>query len=94
MGRWNAISDADYAAECGNPGLGNVIQREMKKIVCNACGQDSHVPHGWKGLNLCGLCSDRLADDERGPRKLTRQERQEGLADRGVDTWEEAKCER
>ena len=59
-------------------------------------------------LKYCGMC-DKIAeatedecpecgyDLERvGPhhRKMTRQERLEGLADRGVDTWEDYRGER
>ena len=61
------------------------------RIVCNECG------HSWRvspdADPQCAECNS-VDFDVVEPRKLTRQEQLEGLADRGIDTWEEYRGER
>lgn len=53
-------------------------------------------------LRYCGPCDalvkgdpcPRCGADTERVKKLTRQERLQGLADSGVDTWEDYRCEK
>ena len=60
--------------------------------ICDWCGKEYDSREYYPYCSSpCGLYAER---DDRPPRTLTRQERLEGLADRGVDTWEERQGER
>jgi hypothetical protein len=52
---------------------------------CGPC--DKYVPAHWWECKTCGADTDKVPP-------MTRQERLEALADRGVDTWEECRNER
>ena len=59
--------------------------------TCDACGSQVAL-HEDRGNWYCHTCWRELDDEPR--RKLTRQEKEEGLADRGCDTLDEyeGKC--
>jgi hypothetical protein len=69
----------------------------MATYRCDWCGRfySSPLPEGSACPNHIAEWNDQLTDSiERHNRKLTRQERLQGLADRGCDTWEEYRGER
>jgi|HubBroStandDraft_6_1064221.scaffolds.fasta_scaffold816507_3 hypothetical protein len=59
----------------------------MAKRYCAMC--DKRVT--GRECPLCGADTERWPEESRKP---TRHERLQGLADRGVDTWEEYRGER
>jgi hypothetical protein len=59
----------------------------MATRYCGPC--DRLVTTRTTECPLCGADTDKV-----DPPKLTRQERLEGLADRGIDTFEDYRCEK
>jgi len=63
------------------------------EVKCDRCGMPTPRLDDPYPRPLCDTCYQEWRDDM-AKRRLTRQERLQGLADRGVDTLEEHKCER
>ena len=86
-------SKYDYPDPGQDPAYCNGLTPELGDLdVCHWCNESytnrEYYPYC---SSQCGLYAER---DDRPPRTLTRQERLERLADKGVDTWGEWRCER
>ena len=62
----------------------NISEQEL---ICNRCGM-SYLDAWMDEYGYCGDCRAEIKAEVTS-RRLTRQERLQGLADRGCDTWEE-----
>jgi hypothetical protein len=62
---------------------------EEDRMICDKCGHRWDLHDGccqWREGEAFCLCLEEQPDER--PRKLTRMERLEAMADAGIDTWE------
>ncbi len=63
--------------------------------ICDGCASQA-IDEGFRlgAMLVSAARCDSCGEEQEHARKLTRQERLEGLADSGCDTWEEYRGER